>query len=118
MDAINDNLRRPVFWGILVLIVIVAGILIYQGNNKQSVLGNRITCVCVSTGEIFSLDRDQVTRIPVAHPKTQERSLLPCYRRDGQLYVDGMYRGVLESLREINHYVDEKTLAINQAQPL
>jgi len=98
-----------------VLTVVLAGaaigLLVFQ-FRRPAVLPSKIPFVCVATGERFRLDRDAVVTVPTPNPKTQQRTLLPCYEENGVWKVDEHYRGSVQTLAEQNHYVDGETLVV------
>jgi hypothetical protein len=96
----------------VVVVLVVAGVFFYRSWAGGSVVNPDINFVCVATGQTFSIDRDKIHSIPLKNPETGEATLVPCVKRDGKLYMDSHYRGVLKNLKEVNRYVDEKTLEI------
>ena len=68
--------------------------------------------VCVATGRTYTIDRDDINTLPVKNPDTGERSLVPCVKREGRLYADAHYRGLLQAFGEVNQHVDEDTMVV------
>jgi hypothetical protein len=98
----------------IVVVLAVAGVFYYRSLAGGNVVNPDINFVCVATGRTFSIDRDQINAIPLKNPETGEATLVPCVKRDGKLYMDAHYRGVLANLKEVNRYVDEKTLEVTR----
>lgn len=96
----------------IVVVLVVAGILYYRSLGGGSPVEADINFVCVDTGQTFTIDRDKITTLPLKNPDTGKATLVPCVKRDGKLYMDGHYRGLLPDLKEVNKHVDEKTLAV------
>lgn len=98
---------------LIVVLFGAAGYFVYSTLVSSGPLENRIRLVCVSTGEEFWMARDQVTQIPMLHPRTKEETLLPCSPgTDGALHIDDHYRAALESVGDKNKVVDPQTLLV------
>lgn len=101
-----------------VLLCAAAGVYWVWGRDAGT-LSDRVSYVCVATGQIVSLDRSQVGGMyPLTNPKTGERTLLPYEERDGKVYVSSRYRNYVNQLEQAkaNRHVDPKTLEV-LAQP-
>jgi hypothetical protein len=110
----------PEFWksdkakAVLAGVLVVAAVAVFWLRmGKSHPLAERISFVCVSTGKTFSIDRNKINGIPAENPETHQRTLLPCYQEDGQLYVSRRYAGPLsKELKDANHHVDPKSLQV------
>ncbi len=111
MSKLSGNQWKVIAAG--ALLVGALGVYFFWGREKP-VLPDRINFVCVETGKRFSIPRDKAV-VPGVNPDTGKATLVPCYERAGQLYADGHYRGTINSLAEVNRYVDPKTLQIRSA---
>jgi hypothetical protein len=96
----------------IVIVLVVAGVFYYRSWAGGPVVNPDINFVCVATGRTFSIDRDKINSVPLKNPETGQATLVPCVKRDGKLYMDAHYRSVLADLKEVNRYVDEKTLEV------
>lgn len=112
MQVFGREISTRVRRGSAAVLVVVVGAFLYCRSVGQPLLTSDINFVCVSTGRTYTVDRDDIDTLPLINPKTDERSLLPCVERDGRLYADARYRGLLLKLRELNRYVDEDTLLV------
>lgn len=95
----------------VVILVVAAAYAVYQ-LTRPGVISNKVELVCVATGEVYAMSRDELIMIPAKNPDTNQRTLLPCHEKDGKLYVNERYRAALERLGDQNHYVDPETLAV------
>ena len=98
-----------------VVLLIGAGILVVWHFSRSGPISKDVNFVCVETGKTYSLTREQAALLPAENPQTHERTLLPCVKRDGVLYVSARYRDSLLQLGERNKYVDTETLAVRTA---
>jgi hypothetical protein len=112
MGVLGSKFSPRVQVGVLVVALAVAGVLTYRAMSGPEELSEDVNFVCVASGKTFSIDRDNVTSLPVQNPETKQATLVPCVRREGKLFVDRHYRSVLEELAEVNQYVDKETLAV------
>ncbi len=78
-------------------------------------ISNTVPLVCVATGETYRMTREELIAIPMKNPHTGERTLLPCHKRDGVLYVNSRYAPALAELEGKNRYVDPQTLAVRNS---
>ncbi len=109
----GNNRTKVIF---AVVLLLGAGLLVFRQYSASSgPLENRLLFVCVATGDTFTLDREDVVMIPAKNPNTDELTLLPATREDGELRVHARYRGSLQRLREKNEYVDPETLVVRQS---
>jgi hypothetical protein len=102
---------------ILVLVLfVVAGGVYFMWGRPEPVLKQSVPFVCVATGQVYELDRDDVPSfLPAMNPDTQEETLLPVVDRDGSLFVSSRYAAPLtdpERLAKVNKYVDPRTLRV------
>jgi hypothetical protein len=98
--------------GVVILALAVG--LTWSNWPRESALPNRIRCVCVATGKVFSMDRQSLSFMPAKNPDTGEQTLLPVTERDGELFVVDRARPVIDQLGEVNKVVDPKTLRVNK----
>jgi hypothetical protein len=101
---------------VAVLLVAAGGVYFWFGRPK-SPLPNKIAFVCVETGKIYKLDRDDVPKfMPATNPDTGQATLLPAYQdeENGKFYASQHYAYLLREpqLAEVNKYVDPQTLEI------
>ena len=94
----------------VVLLVVAGGLLLLF--RRSDTISRSVNFVCVASGQTFTIDRKRIDEVPLANPKTGERTLLPCYLDDGVLRVSPRYRNSLLALAEKNLYVDPNTLAV------
>ncbi|RMF73597.1 MAG: hypothetical protein D6744_15420 [Planctomycetota bacterium] len=103
---------------IAAVVLLAAGYLFYRNmgaNDPARGLPGQIPCVCVATGEIFYIDREDLTRLPAENPKTKERTLVPVAKReDGSYRVSSQSEAIVRSLGEKNKYVDLKTFVVKK----
>ncbi|MCB9849106.1 MAG: hypothetical protein H6817_00205 [Phycisphaerales bacterium] len=106
--------RRPALIAFSVIGLIVAVIIAWPFLRGAPGPETEFTMVCVATGEVFTLDVDEVGMVPARNPKTGERTLVPCVRDDdGTLHVAERYAGALTGeLAEVNRVVDVDTLRV------
>ncbi len=84
-------------------------------GRKDKVLTSSVNFVCVATGKTFDIDRNKVNYLPWKNPSTGEKTLLPCVKRDGKLFVTehtGRLLSEDEYLRKVNKHVDPRTLEV------
>jgi len=101
---------------VAVLLVVAGGVYFWFGRPK-SPLPDKIAFVCVQTGKIYKIDRDDVPKsFPATNPDTGQATLLPAYQdeEDGKYYASRRYAGALREpqMAEVNKYVDPKTLEV------
>jgi hypothetical protein len=94
-----------------VVLLLAAGALFYYQFRGSGGLDDEVNFICVATGKMYWVDREEAPTIPVKNPKTGDKTLLPCYLKDGVLHVSPRYRDDLMKLGEKNQYVDTDTLA-------
>ena len=96
-----------------VVAVLGVGVVLYGQLRGARPLPNTVKFVCVATGKTYGFDRTRTsTVLPARNPDTGERTLLPCYAKDGALYVVPRYSSALTELGDKNQYVDTETLAV------
>lgn len=100
-----------------VLLLVAGGMLYRHTWGSQGPDLKRIRFVCVASGRTYLIDRAKIQEVPAASPDTGEKTLVPCVVRDGKLYVDGHFAGVLEPLAAVNRCVDAKTLEVHPPAP-
>ena len=102
---------------ILLGVIFLAGAALIAAQSFKSREGGvaeKSNFVCIATGEMFTLDMDDVAIIPAANPKTGERTLLPCSRGDdGVMRVGEQFRASLAGkLKDAAKYVDPYNLEV------
>lgn len=96
----------------IMLLVVAAGVFFYMTRDPAA-LPNRFNFICVETGETFNIAKSDLRSIPARNPKTEKYTLLPVMEEDGRMIIDEHYRGsVVGDLKEINKFVDPKTLEV------
>jgi hypothetical protein len=75
----------------------------------------RIEFVCVETGDVFTVRRSDVSRIPRENPSTGRRTLLPLIEEGETKMVAARWsRSLYEELSDVNEYVDPRTLEVRR----
>ncbi len=115
MASLGEQISPRVQLGLIVVALVAAGLLAWWLWPSGSPIGDTVSFVCVATGKTYELDRKTISSVPVENPETKKATLIPCVRRDGKLFVDSHYRGVLAGLAEVNQYVDKNTLGVKSA---
>ncbi|MBU0641179.1 MAG: hypothetical protein KKB50_20155 [Planctomycetes bacterium] len=101
--------KKEIAVGVVVVLALVFLVYRLRGNSP---LPSSANFVCVATGKMFSIDRDDIRQVPLTNPDSGERTLVPCYERDGKLYVRSHYRGAVQRLSDVNQYVDPESLEV------
>jgi hypothetical protein len=108
---LNKNTRLVV----LVLALLgAAGVMTYR-NWPPRGLSTDIAYVCVATGEVFEIPRNDVGYLPFENPKSGQETLVPVQRKDGHWVISEHYRKLISSLGEVNKYVDPNSLEIRSS---
>jgi len=95
------------------MIVILAGLYLIWRRYDESVLSDRVSLVCVESGDIFVLARAEIRTLPARNPDTGESTLVPCVvDREGTLRVDDAFKHALQEMGERNQYVDRESLQV------
>lgn len=109
----NANQKKLVVAG--VLLIAAVGVYLKFGRSAEPLTG-KLSFVCVATGEIFHVSRDDVPSIlPGKNKKTEQYTLLPVVQRGGTWFVSERYVALLrdpEELGKVNKYVDPQTLEV------
>jgi len=98
--------------GLALVVLLAAAVTLFMQLRGSRRLSNTVSFACVATGKIYDIDRSQIKAVPLANPKTGERTLLPCVKEDGVYYISTRYRDSLLRLGEKNSHVDPETLAV------
>lgn len=102
-------------------LALVAGLLVFAiafnvfPGGSAPTRDSKVRYVCVATGETFWLARGEHKILPVANPRSGQRTLVPCHTHDdGRLQVNSRCRGLIERLERdaVNQVVDPETLAV------
>lgn len=101
------------------LFLAAGGVYWYTSGRGFSPPG-QVPFVCVSTGKIFTFDREKMPHVfPAANPESGEMTLVPCYvdEEDGKTHVSGRMRGIIIELtkNKLNQHVDPDTLIVTTA---
>jgi len=97
----------------LFLIVLIVFVRSLSGPDLP--VANSVKMVCVSSGKVFHLDREDINMYPMQNPKTGEYTLMPVEERNGRDYVPQRYKETVTSvLKDVNKYVDPSTLALKE----
>lgn len=92
-----------------------AGYMAFRPDPSQPQIPADLDFVCVQSGERFTFPRE-ASIIPMKHPTTGERTLVPCTKNEaGKLVVFSRYREAVTNLAEKNKYVDLVTLEVREA---
>lgn len=106
----NPRLALGIGGGFFLLVVIF---FVRSLGGSDLPIADSIAMVCVASGEIYNLDREDVNMFPMTNPKTGERTLVPVRDEDGRKVVPNRFRGlVTDRLKDQNQYVDPDTLAL------
>lgn len=97
---------------IIGVLVVLLGVVGFRACNQQDVLSDRISMVCVETGERREVAREEIRTLPVENPSTGRKTMIPYVDHGGRVFVENRFRELLESLKEQNHYVDPETLEV------
>lgn len=99
----------------LALVLFAAAGVVAFWQWPRGPLPEEVNFICVETGTLHYIDRDDVFGIPANNPKTGRATLVPCYRTEaGQLAVSEHFAGTIEQLAELNHYVDPATRMVKE----
>lgn len=99
-----------------VVILAVAGAVIYFRGRGSTALPDKLTFVCVETGKLYYLDRGPSRVPPVTNPDTGRDTLMPCFKdEDGSYYIRRRSSEPLGALiaANLNHCVDPKSLRVD-----
>jgi len=103
---------------VVLLLVVAVGVYFYFGRDTGP-LPDSVKFVCVATGKVYNLSRDQVPSIlPATNPSTGEKTLIPAHEENGKLYASERYGpGLLADpeLAKVNKYVDPQTLEVRNS---
>jgi hypothetical protein len=112
---------KPEHWKLTLVVVLIAaavGIYFWRGRTPAP-LPSQVRFVCIATGKIYSVDRDEIPSfMPAKNPDTGARTLLPVVEREGKLYANERYAYSSLSkpeVAEVNRYVDPQTLEVLDA---
>jgi hypothetical protein len=99
-----------------VILLAAIGLFVFQSRGGAE-LTNSINFVCVATGKLYELDRDEVQGLglPAVNPDTGQATLLPYAEKDGRRFITRRKARFLEQLADVNKYVDPKTLEVRVA---
>lgn len=99
---------------VALLLVVAVGLYFYFGREPSTV-PDTVKFVCVETGKLYTLNRDDVpSLLPAVNPDTQAKTLIPVYEENGKLYISGRRAGLLSmpDVAKVNKYVDPDTLEV------
>ena len=115
MDFFKSTTGLAVIAGVILL---AAGFLFFRNlgsNDPARGLPNQIACVCVATGDIFYINREDLSEVPAENPKTKERTLVPVMKdEDGSFRVSSHRAVIVKDLGEKNKFVDLDTLKVKK----
>jgi hypothetical protein len=96
------------------LVVVAVGAYLVRGSRTPT-RRSKVQYVCIATGETFWLARGTCKILPATNPKSGEKTLVPCHKReDGRLQVSSRCRGLIRRLERdaVNKLVDPETLLV------
>ncbi len=99
-------------------VVIAVSVLVWRGvvySANGAAVDGQILLVCVESGERLKLLRSEIRSLPASHPRTGKQTLLPVVERNGRTMVEERCLEVLEGLKDVNRYVDEKSGEVRSA---
>lgn len=106
---------KPVQISIIVigLLIGIVGIAMAVKGGGGVDLADHLLVVDAATGETYKLKNNRSYTIPIKHPDTQMRTLLPIMQTEsGSWEIDGRYLVALERIEEISPVVDRETGAL------
>ena len=69
----------------------------------------------METGDVYTVTRSDVSRIPRENPNTGRRTLLPLIQEGQTRMVSARWsRSLYEELSDVNEYVDPRTLEVRR----
>lgn len=99
----------------VVLLAVAVGVYLRFGR-RPAPLADRVEFVCIATGKVYALRRNDIPAIlPAVNPDTGTATLLPLSELDGRLTVHPHYARPLLSdpeLAKVNRYVDPQTFEV------
>lgn len=113
-----SDFARQHRWFVVGAVAVIASVLVWRGvvySASGAAIDSQIQLVCVESGERLTLSRIAVRSLPASHPRTGKQTLLPVIERDGRTKVDERCLEVLEGLKDVNRYVDEKSGEVRTA---
>jgi hypothetical protein len=111
--------KQDLTYGLILIaaIVLIVGYMMWS-TSGESAIPDKARFVCVASGEEFRIGPEEMpTMLPMRHPQTGEATLLPCFEKDGRLYVSRRCGRMLKDLRDVNKFVDPETLEIRNDPP-
>jgi len=103
--------EKAKLWLAVAILAVAAGFATYQ-LTRPGPVSDKIELVCVATGKVYRMSREEVTIIPMKNPDSGEYTLLPCHEQEGVRYVNSRYQSALEQLVDRNRWVDPETLTV------
>jgi hypothetical protein len=108
----NSEQKKFIFALVLICGAVVAAFWLWP---QTPALSDTLTFVCIETGEVFRVARDDVPYVlPMENPKTGRRTLLPAHEEGGKLKVGARHASVLDQpeFAKVNRYVDPQTYEV------
>lgn len=99
--------------GLVLVLFGVAGFFAYRYYTRPGPISNKISLLCVATGQTFWMSRERVDEIPLANPRTGEKTLIPCIiKEDSTVEIREHYHGAIELVADKNKWVDPQSFAV------
>lgn len=99
--------------GLLLIVVILFVRSLFGGPNLP--VADSVRMVCVQSGKVFTIDREDINMFPMTNPKTGNRTLVPITDRNGHEYVPKRFAELItDQLKDVNEYIDPKTLEVKE----
>ncbi|MGB0716612.1 MAG: hypothetical protein ACPGXK_12075 [Phycisphaerae bacterium] len=114
-EAIQIEKREKVYVGTVVFALSVAALL-YWRQQPENPFAGKIAVICVESGQVLELDRDEVHTYPLKHPETKRKTLLPFDVEGERMVIAGRFRPIVKRLdeQEVNKHVDVNTLEVKE----
>lgn len=88
--------RSHLITGFSLVAVLFLGYRVFSGGNNIN-LASSLSLLCVETGEVIEIAREDVNSIPFKNPRTGRVTLYPYEVKDGQNVVAARFRPMIEN---------------------